>query len=92
LILATYLLQIKVILLNYSSTTIYNKLLSILKTENYTTSALFFVGFFGIFLLMNFQTSIAGTPDASKSGTEEMSTLSITQDLLPDTLHWQKTE
>jgi hypothetical protein len=63
-----------------------------LKTENYTTSALFFVGFFGIFLLMNFQTSIAGTPEVSNTGLEEMSTFSINQDIFPDTLHWQKVE
>jgi len=41
---------------------------------------------------MNFQTSIAGTPDASKNRIEEMSTLSISTDFTPDTLHWQKIE
>jgi len=93
--LATYLLGIEIILLNnlnYSRTTISNKLLSTLKTENYTTSALFFVGFFGIFLLMNFQTSIAGTPDTSKNRVEEMSTFSINNEFASDTLHWKKME
>jgi len=41
---------------------------------------------------MNFQTSIAGTPEVSKNVTEEMSVFSVNKDFTLDTLHWQKTE